>query len=149
MDINDKIKAWEWLNGFGSTPYRVRVDGESAIEIVGLPNAAAEINSMTQEQIDAYHAAQSAEIDSLQSDLVTAINDAFGVMPPYSATVAANYRTILRNQMRQARADVEAATTLAQLRDAQKALNQRQQIINIVREIEALDGSWTIGDVGR
>ena len=88
-----------------------------------------------------------AEVASLESDLTNAVNVAFGVMPPYSENVQGNYRTLLRNQMKQARADVAAATSLADLRAAQETLNQRQQIINLIREILALKPDWTLGDL--
>lgn len=88
-----------------------------------------------------------AEIASLESDLTNAVAVAFGVMPPYAAGVQANYKTILRNQMKQARLDVENATTLPQLKAAQRTLNQRQEIINLVRELRAVKPDWRLSEL--
>lgn len=88
-----------------------------------------------------------AEIDSLEADLTNAVFQAFTILPPYSANAQANYKTLLRSQMNTARADVDAATTVSDVKTAQKKVNLLQQIINIVRELKGIKPSWALGDV--
>jgi hypothetical protein len=153
-DLADRYELWRAANpaisnaviySYGDVISEVIVDGA-----VSATHKTA-IEDISAEDLAAWRDARDfvPEIASLESDLTNAIATAFGVMPPYSAGVQANYKTILRNQMRQARADVEAATTLAELRAAQKTLNQRQEIINIVRELMALKHDWTISEIGQ
>jgi len=149
-----------WRQASGESNATATVDGDRVVAINGSTALADEAMSIAGSDVAAYMlalvAAQdapaiatAAEITSLESDLTNAVKVAFGVMPPYSAGVQANYKTTLRNQMRKARADVEAATTLAELRAAQKTLNQRQEIINIVRELRAIKSDWTLSEIGQ
>ena len=96
---------------------------------------------------DAPAIALAAEVASLESDLTNAVNVAFGVMPPYSANVQATYRATLRTQMAQARVDLDAATDATEIKAAQKTLNQRQYIINLIRELQALKSDWALSDL--
>ena len=96
---------------------------------------------------DAPSIALAAEVASLESDLTNAVFVAFGVMPPYSKNVQATYRASLRTQMAQARGDLDAATTAGGIKAAQNKLNQRQHIINLIRELMALDPAWDLSDL--
>ena len=89
-----------------------------------------------------------AEVASLEIDLVAAVSNVFSVTPPYNPNVVSNHRTILRRQMKALRVIAnDAGNTDAERLEAHADLTGRQEIINLVREIERLDPSWSIGDV--
>ena len=97
---------------------------------------------------DAPAIAVAAEVASLEIDLVAAVSNVFTVTPPYNANVVANHRAFLRRQMKALRVIAnDAGNTDAERLEAQADLAGRQEIINLVREIERLDPSWSIGDV--
>ena len=89
-----------------------------------------------------------AEVASLELDLVATVSSVFGVSPPYSANVVDNHRALLRTQMKAQRVIAnDAGNTDAERLAAHAAIAGRQEIINLVREIERQDPSWSIGDV--
>ena len=156
QNIRERFAVWRESNPQTSATLYSDGDTLAEIHVNGSRSAGAEaaVLAVTDAQVTAWQAAQdapalalAAEITSLESDLTNAVFVAFGVMPPYSANVQANYRATLRTQMQQARAEIAAATTLAQLRTATNTLNQRQGIINIVRELRALKPDWSLSEL--
>lgn len=96
---------------------------------------------------DAPALALAAEVASLESDLTNVVQQALGVMPPYSPAMQTNYRTIMRNQMKQARAGVKGAADLDAVKREQEKLNDRQHILNLIRELKALDPNWDLSNL--
>jgi len=156
-DAVDRVLAWKHANGLHDTFVSFRTwsdDGRlirvTGFERLGYTNVATEANAISPSALDAWLAERDAldpEVASLQSDLTNAVAQAFGVMPPYEPGVQSNYRTILRRQMKSARAGVDSASSIDELKAAQRTLNQRQYILNLIRELRVADPDWTLGSV--
>lgn len=66
---------------------------------------------------------------------------------PVSNTTASTYKTALKNMAQECRDEIDAAETWTDAKVWQRKLNLIQQVVNLVRELEALDPSWSLGDV--